>query len=136
MKVRLISMILLVFIIYQIISIVNYPNKLIWLLSGIPSKQLKSFNSCIIESPTFALCLIIGFFLLTNFDNSSKLFNFIPSRHKDITLKLIGEINVSLRNYVRGAVIDAGLIFVLSSIGFWIVGLMMAMFGIVFGVWL
>lgn len=83
---------------------------------------------------TFILGLIIGFFLMTNFDNSSKLFDFIPSNHRDITLKLIGEINVSLRNYVRGAVIDSGLIFVLSSIGFWIVGLKApALFGLFCG---
>lgn len=83
---------------------------------------------------TFILGLIIGFFLMTNFDNTSKLFIVIPSRHRDVTLNLLGEINVSLRNYVRGAIIDSGLIFVLSSIGFWIVGLKApALFGLFCG---
>ena len=83
---------------------------------------------------TFILGLIIGFFLITNSDNTSKLFIFIPNRHRDITLSLLDEINVSLRSYVRGAVLDAGLIFVLSSLGFWFVGLRApALFGLFCG---
>lgn len=111
-----------------------FENVAIDITTNIPSNLFGFISKFFSFLGTFALGLIIGFFLLTNFDNSSKLFNFIPSRHKDITLKLIGEINVSLRNYVRGAVIDAGLIFVLSSIGFWIVGLKApALFGLFCG---
>lgn len=111
-----------------------FENVAIDITTNIPSNLFNFISKFFSFLGTFILGLIIGFFLLTNFDNSSKLFNFIPSRHKDITLKLIGEINVSLRNYVRGAVIDAGLIFVLSSIGFWIVGLKApALFGLFCG---
>ena len=66
---------------------------------------------------TFVLGLIIGFFLIVNFDSSSKLFNFVPKKYKDTTTDLIDSVNVSLRSYVRGAILDCGLIFILSSIG-------------------
>ena len=83
---------------------------------------------------TFVLGLIIGFFLIVNFDSSSKLFNFIPKKYRDTTVELLNNINVSLRSYVRGAVIDCGVIFVLSSVGLWACGLKVpALFGLFCG---
>lgn len=83
---------------------------------------------------TFILGLIIGFFLIVNFDSSSKLFNFIPKKYRETTVELLDDINVSLRSYVRGAVIDCGIIFMLSSIGLWLVGLKVpALFGLFCG---
>lgn len=72
---------------------------------------------------TFILGLIIGFFLMVNFDSSSKLFKFIPHKFRKTTVEVLDKVNVSLRNYVRGAVIDCTLIFILSSIGLWLCGL-------------
>lgn len=72
---------------------------------------------------TVILGLIIGFFLIVNFDSSSKLFNFIPKKYRATTIDLLENVNVSLRSYVKGAVLDCGLIFILSSIGLWMVGL-------------
>lgn len=72
---------------------------------------------------TLGLGLIIGFFLIVNFDNSSNLFNFIPKKIRKTTVELLDEVNVSLRSYVKGAICDCSLIFVLSSIAFWIIGL-------------
>ncbi|MBR3229933.1 MAG: AI-2E family transporter [Bacilli bacterium] len=72
---------------------------------------------------TFILGLIIGFFLIVNFDSSSKLIYLIPKRYRDTTSSIMDEVNGSLRNYVKGAVIDSLLIFILSSLGLWICGL-------------
>ena len=83
----------------------------------------------------FVLGLIIGFFLIVNFDNSSNLFNFIPKKFRDTTVALLDDVNASLRRYVKGAVIDCTLIFVLSSIAFWVIGLKAPMlFGLFCGV--
>lgn len=72
---------------------------------------------------TFILGLIIGFFLIVNFDSSSKLFNFIPKKYRKETVNILDKVNISLRSYVRGAIIDCTIIFILSSIGLWICGL-------------
>ena len=72
---------------------------------------------------TFILGLIIGFFLIVNFDSSSKLFNFIPKKYWKETVNILDKVNISLRSYVRGAIIDCTIIFILSSIGLWICGL-------------
>ncbi len=98
-------------------------------------KNLIGFISSLFSGlGTFVLGLIIGFFLIVNFDNSSNLFNFVPERYRETTISLFDEINSSLRCYVKGAVMDCTLIFVLSSIGLWAVGLKApALFGLFCG---
>ena len=71
----------------------------------------------------FVLGLIIGFFLIINFDSSNKLFNFVPRKFRETTIELLDDVNGSLRNYVKGAILDCTLIFVISSIAFWLIGL-------------
>ncbi len=72
---------------------------------------------------TFVLGFIIGFFLIVNFDSSKKLFKFIPEKFRDNVASVAGQMNDSLRSYVKGAVLDSMLIFVLSSVGLWLCGL-------------
>lgn len=98
-------------------------------------KNLIGFISSLFSGlGTFVLGLIIGFFLIVNFDNSSNLFNLVPENYRETTISLFDEINSSLRCYVKGAVMDCTLIFVLSSIGLWAVGLKApALFGLFCG---
>ena len=83
---------------------------------GFVSKMFSFFG-------TFILGLIIGFFLIVNFDNSGKVIYLVPVRFREVTASIMDEVNGSLRSYVKGAVIDSLVIFVLSSIGLWICGL-------------
>jgi len=72
---------------------------------------------------TLVLGLIIGFFLLVSFDSKSSLINFLPQKFRETSMDLINDVNNSLRKYVQGAVIDCSAIFILTSIGLWLVGL-------------
>ncbi len=72
---------------------------------------------------TLVLGLIIGFFLLVSFDSKTSLVNFIPRKLRETSMSLINNINTSLRKYVQGAAIDCSVIFILSSIGLWAIGL-------------
>ncbi len=72
---------------------------------------------------TLVLGLIIGFFLLVSFDSKSSLINIIPRRIRETSMDLINNVNNSLRKYVEGALIDCTTIFILTSIGLWLVGL-------------
>ena len=49
--------------------------------------------------------------------------DFIPRRFRKGVRKLSRNINTSLRNYVNGALIDAGVVFIVSSLAFAIIGL-------------
>lgn len=67
--------------------------------------------------------LIIGFFFLVSFENTTNLFGFIPKKYRQSVMELSDEVNGSLRKYVQGAVIDCTIVFILCSLGFWLVGL-------------
>lgn len=67
--------------------------------------------------------LIIGFFFLVSFDNTSNLYEFVPRKYRNTVVELMDEVNGSLRKYVQGALIDCTVVFILCSIGLWIVGL-------------
>ena len=73
---------------------------------------------------TFIVGLIIGFFLLVSCENVTEtLLAYLPKRYRHDTKGLIYEINNSLRRFVRGALFDSTVIFVISSLGLWLVGL-------------
>lgn len=72
---------------------------------------------------TLILGLIIGFFLLISFDSTASLINFIPKQIRETSMDLINDVNNSLRKYVQGALIDCTVIFILTSIGLWAIGL-------------
>ena len=68
--------------------------------------------------------LIIGFFLLVSCENVTEtLLAYLPKRYRHDTKGLIYEINNSLRRFVKGALFDSTIIFVISSLGLWLVGL-------------
>ena len=99
-----------------------------------PKNILGFISSLFSGLGVLVLGLIIGFFLIVNFDNSSNLFNFIPKKFRNTTVALLDEVNYSLRNYVKGAVLDCSLIFILSSLAFWMIGLKApALFGLFCG---
>ncbi len=68
--------------------------------------------------------LVIGFYLLLSFNNVNDTFiTLLPKKFQRNTREIVYEVNSSLRRFVVGALLDALLIFVVSSIGFGIVGL-------------
>ena len=96
-------------------------------LSDITTRIPKNFfgfvSNLLSGTLTLALGLIIGFFLIVNFDSSAKLFKFVPSKFRSGLMGVLNDINGSLRNYVKGTLIDCSVIFILSTISFWICGL-------------
>ena len=72
---------------------------------------------------TFLVGLIIGFYFLVGFENAHAALSFIPKKIRKDTILVLDDANESLRNFVRGAVADSTLIFVIQSILFWITGL-------------
>lgn len=71
----------------------------------------------------FVIGLIIGFYFLVSFDNVHAIMDFVPKRIQTDTKYLMDAANSSLRNFVKGALIDSSLVFVVSTLGFALVGL-------------
>lgn len=81
-------------------------------------KQAYSFIGAIL------IGLIIGFYLLLTFDTIGDSFiGLMPKRFQNSTRDLITLINSSMLRYVQGALIDSTCIFIITTIGLWLVGL-------------
>ncbi len=85
---------------------------------------------------TVSIALIIGFYMLFDFNNISKKFiEILPKKYRDDGSELLTEINTSLRGYVQGVLIDAFVVFLTTSIAFWIIGLKAPLlFGLICGI--
>lgn len=90
---------------------------------SLPNKLISTISGFFSGLGTFVLGLIIGFLLLINVKDTSNMFKFLPKKHRKTGEELVSEVNVSLRNYTQGALIDCGAVFILTSIGFWLIGL-------------
>ena len=94
------------------------------LSTTLPTLIMNVLTSAVSYIGTFIIGLVIGFYLLLSCSNiGNSLMDFIPRRYRKGIRKLTRNINQSLRNYVNGALIDAGVVFVVSSIAFAIIGL-------------
>lgn len=94
------------------------------LSTALPSFIINSATTIISYIGTFLIGLVIGFYLLLNSNNVSDiLFDIIPKKWRKSTQELGTNINQSLRNYVNGALLDACVVFIISTIAFAIIGL-------------
>lgn len=67
--------------------------------------------------------LIIGFYILISFDNFGDALEFLPENIKEDTQNVIEVVNKCLRRFVKGALIDSTLVFIISALCLWMVGL-------------
>ena len=73
---------------------------------------------------TLAISLIIGFYLLLDFDkNAEMMYSLIPKRYREEVKNILAVVNTPLKKFVHGALIDCSVIFVITAIGFTIIGL-------------
>ena len=94
------------------------------LTTSLPSVIINGATALISSIGTFIIGLVIGFFLLLSYDNlSNTLLELIPKKFRNNTNELCNKINQSLRGYVNGALIDAFVVFAVSSIVFALIGL-------------
>ena len=110
-------------------EIINYSNDFASKTSkDIPITLINTFSSI----TSFALGLIIGFYLLIT---DTKYITDIKNYIKKDTYDLLKQIDTILRNYVKGILLSSLLIFILSSIVFYIVGIKGALlFGFICGI--
>lgn len=94
------------------------------LSTSLPSVLINIITSIVSSIGTFVIGLVIGFFLLLSCDNlGNTILEIVPKKFRKGTNELCTKINVSLRNYVNGALLDAFVVFIISSIAFAIIGL-------------
>lgn len=93
------------------------------LTSALPATVMSIIRNVFSGLGTFGLGLIIGFYMLFNFDNvSTTMINFFPKGIRKNTKELLSRINETLFGYVQGTFFVAFIIFITSYIGFLLLG--------------
>ena len=94
------------------------------LSTSLPSLIINGASSAIASIGTFIVGLVIGFFLTLSCSNlGATLLEIFPKKVQTPLSELCGKINLSLRNYVNGALLDTFVVFLVSTIAFAIIGL-------------
>lgn len=94
------------------------------LTTNLPNTIINITKSIISSSVNFVLGLMIGFYMLFDFDKiNSTVLNHMPLKWKDNYVELTTRINTSLRNYVQGVFLVMFLVFITQSIGLTLAGL-------------
>ena len=93
------------------------------LTSSLPTIIVTTISSLFSGIGVLAIGLIIGFYFLISFENIGEILEFLPEIAKEDAKNVIEATNTSLRKFVEGALIDSTLVFIVSSLCFWLVGL-------------
>jgi len=94
------------------------------LTSSLPEMIINFTKAVFSGLGIFGIGLIIGFFLLLDFDKHKEtLYNMIPRRYRKEGKKLLHAINRPLKRFVNGALLDCTFMFIVMAIGFSIIGL-------------
>lgn len=92
--------------------------------TSLPDILVLSLKSIFSWVGSFGVGLIIGFYILLDFDkNIDTLYTLIPKRYRSETKRCLNAVNKPLKRFVNGALIDCTVVFVITSIGFSIIGL-------------
>ena len=94
------------------------------LTNSLPDMLVSSVKTLFSSLGTFIVGLIIGFYLLLTFNNvNDLLITLLPKKIQVDARDLVNEVNTSLRKFIEGAIADCSLVFVVTSLAFYIVGL-------------
>ena len=94
------------------------------LTNSLPETIMTFGKSLFSSLGTFLVSLIIGFYLLLDYDkNAATLYSLIPTAYRKEVKRGLTAVNRPLKKFVVGALIDCSVIFVITAIGFSIIGL-------------
>ncbi len=92
--------------------------------TNLPKTLINVFTSVISGGATFILGLMIGFYMLFDFDKLNRnILGIMPKNWRGNAQELMVRVNNSLRGYVQGVLIIMFLVFITQSIGLTLAGL-------------
>ena len=94
------------------------------LTSSLPAILVTFVTNLFSVVGTFAIGMIIGFYILLDFDKHVKLiYSLVPNHLQKDAYTLVKVVDEPLKRFVIGAIIDCSVVFIISFIGFAIIGL-------------
>ena len=89
----------------------------------LPTSVVNFVTSLVSGIGTFLLGLIVGFYLLIDFNAIKKVLEFVPKKYHESILEITSRVNDSFRDFLQGTLLVSLGIFILSLIGYSAVGL-------------
>lgn len=116
--------------------ITNISNVMNSVTQNLPTDILNLIIKLFSGIGTFAMGMIIGLYMLFDFDNITNLvIKLIPDKNKKETIDLLDDIGKEVRKTVNGTLLVATMVFVCDTVGFTIIGLNGAfLFGLFCGI--
>ena len=93
------------------------------LTTGLPATAMNTISGLVSGIGQFMIGLIVGFYLLIDFDRVKHIFDFIPKRYHESLSNIFGKLNETLKNFVHGTLLISLIIIIVSAIGYSIIGL-------------
>lgn len=105
------------------------------LTNSMPSKIIGGVSSTVSSIGSIAMGIIIGFYLLIDFDRMKKVFDIVPKSHQKSVKKLAHDLDETGKDFVQGTLLISLIMAIISSILFAAVGLPSPLlFGIIIGI--
>ena len=93
------------------------------LTTTIPKQSLNILSSCISSIGTFLIGLVVGFYLLIDFDSVKHVLDLIPVKyHKGLT-KVCKKLNSTFIDFIQGTLFIVLIVSLISTLGYTLVGL-------------
>ena len=103
--------------------------------TALPTYVINSVSSVISSVCALLLGFVVGFYLLIDFDGMKKAYNIVPKKHQNVVRKLMRDLDATCKDFVQGTLLISFIVFVVTSIGFKIIGLPSPMlFGLICGI--
>ena len=105
------------------------------LTTSLPTTIINGVSSIVSSVGTLLLSLIVGFYLLIDFDGMKKVFNLVPEDQKKDVMKLAHDLDDTCKDFVQGTLLIALIVAIITTVLFAIAGLPSPMlFGLICGV--
>lgn len=105
------------------------------LTTEIPSLVIGGVSSVVSSIWSLLLGLVVGFYLLIDFDGTKKVFNIVPKKYKNNFRKLMHDLDATCKDFVMGTLLISLIVTIITSIFFKIIGLPSPMlFGLICGI--
>ena len=105
------------------------------LTTSLPTTVMNAISGIVSSICTFVLGIMVGFYLLLDFDNITHILDFIPKKYHHTILAISKRLNGAFRDFVQGTLTIALVVSIVSTIGYAIIGLPSPLlFGIICGI--
>jgi len=91
--------------------------------TGLPNFVVNFATSFVSGLGVFLLGIIVGFYLLVDLKRLGNFLEFVPKKYHKYVVEIGGRLNNTCRNFIQGTLLISGCVFLISLIGFSVIGL-------------